>query len=118
MLCYAINQQTSYQSLEDWLNIIDSDTNARRLPIALIGTKSDLHDDRKVTKNQGHSMKRTITQEAQTNPVPSNLWGNADRCFLFQETSAYEDWGGIKTVFTDLGRTIAANKWYYDGDDN
>ena len=44
IVCYAIDNMKSYQSVDDWIEMIDEDENAKNLPLALLATKKDLVD--------------------------------------------------------------------------
>ena len=48
VLCYAINNKRSYDDLQDWVDVINSNPQGNRAHIALVATKSDLASDRKV----------------------------------------------------------------------
>ena len=96
----------SWQGVDEWLDVIDRDPDARKLPIALIATKSDLEaDQRKVNKNLGENRKKTISSEARQEGI-QGLWGDGDRCFKFAETSSYEDVDGVRTVFNDICKYV------------
>ena len=62
ILCYAINSNESFKELDDWLEAIDADPNAAKLPIALVATKSDLQDSRIVSQFLGKEKKKEITK--------------------------------------------------------
>ena len=106
ILCYAINSNESFKELDDWLEAIDADPNAAKLPIALVATKSDLQDSRIVSQFLGKEKKKEITKRGRE--ITPEHWQNnpREKCFKFAETSSFEDVAGVQTVFADLGNYI------------
>ena len=56
VLVYAIDNKESFTHVENWLNDLKSQAN-EDVRIFLVGNKSDLEDDRKVTKEEGEKYK-------------------------------------------------------------
>ena len=65
-----------------------------------------MEDERLVTKAHGNRKKNEISTRGKKS-APEK-WANnpKERCFLFAETSTYEDVAGVKTVFDEIGRYI------------
>ena len=95
IVCYSTNNSKSFADLDDWLDHIMSNEQAKKLPKVLLATKKDLVDQRKIPTVHGEMKKREI-----------------DDCFYFNETSAYEDVEGVQTVFKDLANHILRNELY------
>ncbi len=56
VLVYAIDNKESFTHVENWLNDLKSQAN-EDVRIFLVGNKSDLEEDRKVTKEEGEKYK-------------------------------------------------------------
>ena len=67
ILCYAINSNESFKDLDEWLEAIEADEKAAKLPIALVATKSDLEDSRVVSQFVGKEKKKEITKRGREN---------------------------------------------------
>ena len=89
LLCYSITSKESFKNLNEWLEKIDIDESRPKIPLAILGTKSDLDHDRKVRENEGYNLLRQIGD---------------DRVLLFRETTTY---GENVTPIQDLFQTIA-----------
>ena len=53
----------SFNELDDWLEVIESDPVAAELPIALIATKSDLEEERAIPIHYGELKKKEISAQ-------------------------------------------------------
>ena len=53
LLAYDVTNEKSFNDIESWVNEVKSKNTVEAIPFVLIGTKIDLNDDRKVTKEAG-----------------------------------------------------------------
>ena len=56
LILYAINNKDSFQHAENWLNDLKSQANPN-VKVFLVGNKSDLENERKVSKEEGERFK-------------------------------------------------------------
>ena len=56
LICYAINNRTSYEHAETWLNDLKNQSNPN-VRVFLIGNKCDLDKERTVTTEEGETFK-------------------------------------------------------------
>jgi len=57
LLAYAINDEGTFKNVATWLDEVDGFV-PKNIPKVLVGTKSDLSDQREVTTEQGQSFAR------------------------------------------------------------
>lgn len=57
---YAVNNSKSFDSITKWLNNLKNVNSNSRLRMALIGNKSDLEDERTVTKENGEAKAKEL----------------------------------------------------------
>ncbi len=60
LLCYAINNRESFEKIEYWLEQVKKFANNKNICMALIGTKSDLSDERAVGFDEGKQMAESL----------------------------------------------------------
>lgn len=110
LLCYAINNRQSYEQLDDWIDAINQNPRGERTPIALVATKRDLSNDRKVTEDQGFDYLSQLVRDS------NQTYFSADRqrCSIFLETSAFEDVDSVTSLFRDITNDIVRNKIFDD----
>lgn len=56
VMAYAINNKDSFDNLHSWLRQLNRDPRGSTLPIAVVATKKDLRNDRRVTNFDGTQM--------------------------------------------------------------
>ena len=56
VMAYAINNKDSFDNLHSWLRQLNRDPRGSNLPIAVVATKKDLRNDRRVTNFDGTQM--------------------------------------------------------------
>ena len=61
ILVYDITYKISFENLNKWLK--DINENAKGLPIVLIGNKTDLEENREVSKEEGNEFAKKINEE-------------------------------------------------------
>ena len=105
LLCYAINKQSSYQQLDDWVEAINQNERGERTPITLVATKCDLVNDRAISEDQGFNYVAQLNAECK-----QSLFPDGQRCQIFRETSAYEDVESVTSLFKDITMEIVKNK--------
>ena len=53
ILMYSIENKTSFENVQIWLNDVNMELNNRNIPIILVGNKTDLNYKREVTTEEG-----------------------------------------------------------------
>ena len=88
ILCYGINSQKSFSSLDTWLSHLNESN--ENFSLLLVGNKSDLNEQRSVPTNYGHRKRQEI----------------GEKCVMFKETSAFNDVESIMSLFDEIGKAI------------
>ena len=95
ILVYAIDSQKSFDSLEDWLNDIKTQSNPET-KIVLIGNKSDLEEKREVSKEKGqqfcelHQCAFFMEASAKKGDNVQNLFEESAK-ILYEKFKEYKD---------------------------
>lgn len=58
LLVYAINSRASFDKLQEWLDELNKFTS--KLPIIIVGNKSDLESEREVSRDEGENFAKKI----------------------------------------------------------
>jgi small GTP-binding protein len=53
LLIYSVDNPKSFENIETWYQSISEDENKNKLPVVLIGNKSDLEEKRQISKETG-----------------------------------------------------------------
>ena len=53
LLIYSVDNPKSFENIETWYQCISEDDNKNKLPVVLIGNKSDLEEKRQISKETG-----------------------------------------------------------------
>ena len=53
LLIYSVDNPKSFENIETWYQSISEDDNKNKLPVVLIGNKSDLEEKRQISKETG-----------------------------------------------------------------
>ena len=89
ILVYGIDEVNSFKALDQWLSKLNEATDISKKPIIIVGNKSDLEKDRKITYEEGK-------QYAES------------KGYKFYETSA-KTGEGIKEAFADIFEQLYKN---------
>ena len=93
ILCYAIDNKNSFDQMNEWYDHLKDKEG--EMFIVIVGSKSDLTDNRAVPKAFGQKLKKEIPN-----------------CKFNIETSAYTELDSIHQLFTQVGQEIINGKYY------
>lgn len=93
ILVYSIDNKTSYDNLSEWAEHLE--THGEDLFTVIVGSKSDLADNRAVPDSFAKNLK---------NSLPN--------CKIQVETSAYENVESITSLFDQISREVIEGGYY------
>ena len=93
LLVYDITEKDSFNNIGNWLESIAEET-ACKLPIVLVGNKSDLIEERKVTKEEGQ--KKADDYGFKFFETSCQNGDNVENCFICLAKEIYNKMGGKK----------------------
>ena len=64
LLVYDITDKRSFESLGNWMNDIEEEEVADKVPIILVGNKSDLEEERVISKQEGEKVAKELPSSA------------------------------------------------------
>ncbi len=80
LLCYAIDNRESFEKIEYWLEEVKKYANEKEICFVLVGTKSDLVNQRVVSHDEGRRLAETHGMKFFETSAKENL--NIDEAFL------------------------------------
>jgi len=99
ILCYAINNRESFEKIEYWMKEVREDAN-EDVCIILVGTKSDLSDERVVSTDEGRQLAESYGIKFLENSAKSYL--NIDEVFLLLTRDIIKVFGDKKDASEKL----------------
>ena len=80
LLVYDITDKRSFESLGKWMNDIQEEEVADKIPIILIGNKSDLKEERVITKEEGEKVAKQYNLKFYETSCKNG--DNVENCFI------------------------------------
>ena len=80
LLVYDITDKKSFDNLGKWMNDIEEEEVSEKIPIILIGNKSDLIEERVVSKEEGEKMAKQYNLKFYETSCKNG--DNVENCFL------------------------------------
>ena len=122
-IAYAIDNEESFNNIEEWLNDIKTQSNPD-IKIFMVGTKADLEDKRKITKERAeefaneHKMNFFMETSAKTGFNVQNLFIHAAK-ILYEENLLVKDkFSRPGSVADNLPYTPENNVVYLENDES
>ena len=92
ILVYDITYKISFENLNKWLK--DINENAKGLPIVLIGNKTDLEENREVSKEEGNEFAKKINEEIEFYEASCKTGENFKEAIRFLVEKIYKKYQG------------------------
>ncbi len=92
ILVYDIKYKISFENLNKWLK--DINENAKGLPIVLIGNKTDLEENREVSKEEGNEFAKKINEEIEFYEASCKTGENIKEAIRFLVEKIYKKYQG------------------------
>ena len=92
ILVYDITYKISFENLNKWLK--DINENAKGLPIVLIGNKTDLEENREVSKEEGNEFAKKISEEIEFYEASCKTGENIKEAIRFLVEKIYKKYQG------------------------
>ena len=92
ILVYDITYKKSFENLNKWLK--DINENAKGLPIVLIGNKTDLEENREVSKEEGNEFAKKINEETEFYEASCKTGENIKEAIRFLVEKIYKKYQG------------------------
>ena len=92
ILVYDITYKISFENLNKWLK--DINENAKGLPIVLIGNKTDLEENREVSKEEGNEFAKKINEEIEFYEASCKTGENIKEAIRFLVEKIYKKYQG------------------------
>ena len=92
ILVYDITYKKSFENLNKWLK--DINENAKGLPIVLIGNKTDLEENREVSKEEGNEFAKKISEEIEFYEASCKTGENIKEAIRFLVEKIYKKYQG------------------------
>ena len=92
ILVYDITYKISFENLNKWLK--DINENAKGLPIVLIGNKTDLEENREVSKEEGNEFAKKINEEIEFYEASCKTGENIKEAIRFLVEKIYKKYKG------------------------
>ena len=92
ILVYDITYKISFENLNKWLK--DINENAKGLPIILIGNKTDLEENREVSKEEGNEFAKKINEEIEFYEASCKTGENIKEAIRFLVEKIYKKYQG------------------------
>ena len=80
LLVYDITDKRSFESLGNWMNDIEEEEVADKVPIILVGNKSDLEEERVISKQEGEKVAKQYNLKFYETSCKNG--DNVENCFL------------------------------------
>ena len=80
LLVYDITDKKSFDNLENWMNDIQEEEVAEKIPIILIGNKCDLEEERVISKKEGENLAKQYNMKFYETSCKNG--DNVENCFL------------------------------------
>ena len=96
ILVYDITYKISFENLNKWLK--DINENAKGLPIVLIGNKTDLEENREVSKEEGNEFAKKINEEIEFYEASCKTGENIKEAIRFLVEKIYKKYQGKNMV--------------------
>lgn len=97
LLCFDLTSRQSFEDLQQWYELLERYTPSLP-PLILVGCKSDLVDQNKLTNEEGGLMLGSLREVQQSE---GDAWAREHNCLCYLETSAREN-TNVSQVFQQL----------------
>ena len=115
LIVYAINNRTSFEHAENWLNDLKNQSNPN-VRVFLVGNKSDLEQERQVSKEEAEKFKEEkkldvfMETSAKTGENARNVLLEAAKILYKDYLKAKQNLGEGKTLDDDKGEKLERKK--------